>query len=88
MRPGLLSHPVILIAIEVSLPESRQGNELRMVNALAPLVSERKSTCLEVLLGCAVTALLVHYVRAREHDLHSHDDGDEHAHLGRGGGDD
>ena len=43
---------------------------------------------LEILLRHAVPPTLVDDVHAGEHDLDGDDDGDEHAHLGRRGGDD
>lgn len=49
---------------------------------------EKKKKILEILLRHAVPPTLIDNVHTREHDLDGDDDGDEHAHFGRRGGDD
>lgn len=60
----------------------RTASLFQRSRALRPPWS-RPRAHLQVLLRHAVPPALVDDVHAREHDLHGHDDSDEHAHLGR-----
>merc|ERR1719282_1151727 len=67
--------------------EARKDEERGSVRKERFDKTRKKKKILEILLRHAVPPTLIDNVHTREHDLDGDDDGDEHAHFGRRGGD-